>query len=54
MGGRLEVDLVVGGDAWLERVLLRLGPGGRVVDPPGDATLAAEAATRILKRYGVG
>ena len=54
VGDRLEVDLVVGGDAWLERLLLRLGPGVRVVDPPGDATLAAEAATRILKRYGVG
>jgi proteasome accessory factor C len=52
-GGRLVVDVVVGGDAWLERLLLRLGPGATVVDPVEDAGLAAEAAARILRRYGV-
>jgi proteasome accessory factor C len=50
-GDRLEVEVVVGGDAWLERLLLRLGTGAVVVDPPEDATLAAEAAARILLRY---
>ncbi|HWE70725.1 MAG TPA: WYL domain-containing protein [Acidimicrobiales bacterium] len=49
--GRLEVEVVVGGDAWLERLLLRLGPGATVIDPPEDAGLAAEAAARILLRY---
>jgi len=51
VGGRLEVEVVVGGDAWLERVLLRLGPGARVVDPPEDESLGTEAAIRILRRY---
>jgi proteasome accessory factor C len=51
VGGRLEVEVVVGGDAWLERLLLRLGLGAVVVDPAQDATLAAEAAARILLRY---
>jgi proteasome accessory factor C len=51
VGDRLEVEVVVGGDAWLERLLLRLGPGTVVVDPPEDATRAAEAAARILLRY---
>jgi proteasome accessory factor C len=50
-GDRLEVEVVVGGDAWLERLLLRLGTGAVVVDPPEDASLAAEAAARILLRY---
>jgi len=49
--GRIELELFVGGDAWLERLLLRLGPGARVVDPPEYRALAADAATRILKRY---
>jgi proteasome accessory factor C len=48
---RVEVELFVGGDAWLERLLLRLGPDVRVVDPPEYRSLAAEAASRILQRY---
>jgi proteasome accessory factor C len=48
---RLEVEVVVGGDAWLERLLLRLGTGAVVIDRPEDASLAAEAAARILLRY---
>ncbi|HVB92915.1 MAG TPA: WYL domain-containing protein [Acidimicrobiales bacterium] len=51
-GDRLEVEVVVGGEAWLERLLLRLGTGAAVVDPPEDARLAADAAARILMRYG--
>jgi proteasome accessory factor C len=49
--GRIEVELFVGGDAWLERLLLRLGPDARVVDPPEYRDLAADAATRVLLRY---
>jgi proteasome accessory factor C len=50
--GRLELDVVVGGNAWLERLLLRLGPDVRVIDPPELRNLASEAAARILLRYG--
>jgi proteasome accessory factor C len=49
--GRAEIEVFVGGDAWLERLLLRLGPGARVVDPPEYGNLAAQAATRVLARY---
>jgi proteasome accessory factor C len=49
--GRVELELFVGGAAWLERLLLRLGPDARVLDPPEFRSLAAEAAGRILKRY---
>jgi predicted DNA-binding transcriptional regulator YafY len=51
VGGRAEIEVFVGGDAWLERLLLRLGPDARVVDPPEYRTLAAEAAARGLERY---
>jgi proteasome accessory factor C len=50
-GHRVEVELHVGGTAWLERLLLRLGPDARVIDPPELATLASGAARRILRRY---
>ena len=49
--GRVELDVVVGGNAWLERLLLRLGPDVRVIDPPELRNLASDAATRILLRY---
>ena len=54
--GRVEIEVFVGGDAWLERLLLRLGPDAEVLDPPEYRSLAADAATRILRRYrgGVG
>lgn len=51
VGERCEVDVFVGGDAWLERLLLRLGPDARVVDPPDYRDLAAAAAARVLARY---
>jgi proteasome accessory factor C len=49
--GSLEIVLAVSEPAWLERVLLRLGPDARAVAPPEFATLAADAARRILRRY---
>ena len=48
--GRLRVRLRVSERAWLERLLLRLGPQARVVE--GDGDVGAEAAARLLARYG--
>jgi len=48
-GGRLRVRLRVSGAAWLERLLLRLGPDATVVEGPEDA--GREAAGRLLARY---
>jgi proteasome accessory factor C len=48
--GWTRLTLPVSGEAWLARLLLRLGPDARVVR--GDASLAARAAGRILLRYG--
>ena len=50
--GRCLWEVFVGGDAWLERLLLRLGPGAEVVDPPELRALAPEAASRILPAIG--
>ncbi len=49
--GRVELELFVGGAAWLERLLLRLGPEARVVEPEEFRSLAGDAALRILGRY---
>jgi proteasome accessory factor C len=51
-GGRLRVELAVGGPAWLARLLLRAGPGSRVVAPRALAGEVAEAARAVLARYG--
>ena len=50
--GALEVILEVGGRAWLERLLLQLGPHARVLDPPDLVDLGPQAARRVLRRYG--
>jgi proteasome accessory factor C len=50
--GRLAVVLVASERAWLERLLLRLGPAAEVVDPAEVRVEAAEAARRLLARYG--
>jgi len=50
-GGSVDATLEVGGRAWLERLLLQLGPHARVIDPPELADLAARAARRVLRRY---
>ena len=51
-GDRPVWEVFVAGDAWLERLLLRLGPGSVVLDPAVDRALAPAAARRILARYG--
>ena len=51
-GGRLQVRLAVSERAWLERLLLRLGPAARVVD--GDGEAGTQAACRLLARYRGG
>ena len=48
-GGRLRVTLAASQPAWLERLLLRLGPRATVVG--GDGGLAGRAARRLLARY---
>ncbi len=51
-GGGLEVQLAVAGEAWLERLLVSLGPEAIVLDAPEELTgLGARAAARILDRY---
>ena len=50
-GDRIEVDVAVGGDAWLKRLLLRLGTVAHVVGPPEAASLLGDAAGQILDRY---
>jgi proteasome accessory factor C len=50
--GRLRIRLPVGERAWLERLLLALGPDGRVVEAPADLTgVGPAAAARLLGRY---
>ncbi len=50
-GGGQRVVLAVSETAWLERVLLRAGPGARVVGPAESTGIAAAAAQRIRARY---
>jgi proteasome accessory factor C len=47
--GRVEVTLVISEVAWLERLLLRLGPDVRVVS--GADGVARAAAQRVVARY---
>jgi proteasome accessory factor C len=55
-GGRLRVTLAISERAWLERLLLRLGPDGRVskTSDPALADAGREAACRLLRRYRSG
>jgi predicted DNA-binding transcriptional regulator YafY len=50
-GGKVEVTMAVGGRAWLERLLLQLGPDARVLEPSELALVGPEAARRVLARY---
>ena len=49
--GSWRVVLAVSERAWLERLLLQLGPAARVVAPPELRSVGAEAAGRLLTRY---
>ena len=49
--GKLRITLTVAGDAFLDRLLLRLGPDVTVNRPPAKKDALAQAASRILKRY---
>lgn len=52
-GPTCRVRFPVGGIAWLERLLLRLGPAARVIGGEGlPPEPGAAAARRILARYG--
>jgi len=49
--GTLDVVLAVTETAWLERLLLRLGPEAEVLEPSRLRDTACTAAQRILSRY---
>jgi proteasome accessory factor C len=49
--GGSEIDLFVGDEQWLQRLLLRLAPYAEVVSPAHFAHGAAEAVTRALALY---
>jgi predicted DNA-binding transcriptional regulator YafY len=50
-GGELDVVLTVSEPAWLDRLLLRLGPDAEVIDPPDRRDAGAAVAKRVLARY---
>lgn len=50
-GGGQRVVLTVGATAWLERLMLQVGPDARIVEPPELRELPARAAQRVLARY---
>ena len=52
-GGRLEVDLLVADERWLQRLLLRLAPHARVLAPPAVAQTFHDAARDALGLYSV-
>jgi proteasome accessory factor C len=54
--GTVEARLAVASRAWLERLLLRLGPEAQVIDAddPDLATAGVDAARRVLARYRAG
>jgi proteasome accessory factor C len=49
--GGWDVVLAISGPAFLERLLLQIGPAATVVQPPEAAAARAAAARRILARY---
>lgn len=49
--GWIRVHLSAGGTAWLEKLLLRLGPQARVVSPPELAERTRALACRLAERY---
>jgi proteasome accessory factor C len=49
--GKLRITLTIAGDAFLERLLLRLGTDVTVNKPVSKKSMQADAAERILARY---
>jgi proteasome accessory factor C len=49
--GRVDVVLAVSGRAFLERLVLSLGPAAEVLGPPEAKEIRSEAARRVLARY---
>lgn len=50
--GAIRITLAVSARPWLERLLLRIGPGVRVVRaPPGWESIGTDVAQRVLARY---
>ena len=47
--GRLRVTMLIDEQRWLERLLLKLGPGATMVE--GDHAVRRRAAARVLARY---
>jgi proteasome accessory factor C len=52
--GVLRVRLRTADTAWLRQLVLRLGGGGRVVDPPALAQAVTVVAREALDAYEVG
>jgi proteasome accessory factor C len=52
--GRTRAVLAVDGEAWFERLALRLGPRSAVVGPAEHRAAARAAAQRVRARYGDG
>jgi proteasome accessory factor C len=50
-GDDLRITLRVVGENWLDRLLLRLGPDAKVVEPPELADASRRAAQRVLTAY---
>ena len=49
--GRQRIVVPVSEPAWLERILLQIGPAAVVVDPPEWRDAGRAAAARVLERY---
>ena len=49
--GAVDVVLAVSEPAWLERLLLSLGPRATVIGPEDARSIASRAAARLLARY---
>ena len=52
--GRTKVGIAVASTVWFGRLLLRLGPHARVLDPPELEAVGRDAARRLLARYSGG
>jgi proteasome accessory factor C len=50
-GEMLRVTMNVLGTAWLERLLLKVGPEARVIEPASLRSVGADAARRLLEAY---